>query len=192
MNLHRSSGIAVASLVIGLAFLAAGTLLIAFAPYRSLNCVHPERPEALACASAGATDVIAEKMQCPLLPDIQCQLDANILGFIPSFAQNLTGIQDFELSIIQMERNFASKGKSKRSGAKATLLFVTAQGPIDLGWHASEFAKPKYHDQLMALARSPLVARLELFESRTLTVVIGFFMVAIGLMASGSAFSARR
>ena len=192
MKLNRSGGAAAASLVIGLAFLAAGALLIALAPYRSLNCVHPERPVALACASAATSDVIAEKMQCPLLPDIQCRLEANILGVIPSFEQNLTGIQDFELSIVQTERNIASKRKYNRTGAKATLLFVTTQGPIDLGWHASEFAKRKYNDQLMALARSPLAARLELIESRTPTVVIGFFMVVLGLMATSSGFSARR
>ena len=200
MKFHRCGGVAVINLVIGLAFFAAGALLLTFSPHRSLTCEHPLRPGANTCVAVesrlGVTshpnessDVSVDQAECPLVPDIQCRLEAKILGFIPSHDQSLAGIRDFDLLEDEVERRSTSKARSHRAVVDRTLLFVTAEAPIEMGWHAKVFAK--YHDELMAFARNPLAARIELVDNRKLPLVVGFVMMALGLMATLTAFSVR-
>jgi hypothetical protein len=193
MKLRRYGGSAAASLVVGLGFLAAGALILSLAPYRSLSCVHPERPEALACVAIEA-DGGVKPPECPLLPDIQCHLEAKVLGTVTSYDKSLVGVQDFGLLEDKVERRVTRQTRTRRGTVDRTLLFIapTMKEPIDLGWHAKTFATLKYHDKLLAFARDPHAARIELTDNRLLPPLVGIVMMVLGLLATFSGFSGQR
>ena len=190
MKFHRCGGAAVMNLVIPLAFFAFGALILTLSPYRSLTCEHPLRPGANACAAVELSDVSLDQAECPLVPDIQCRIEAKILGFIPSHDQSLADIREFDARTDKVER-YDSKTRSRRAAVESTLVFVTADGPDGMGQHANVFAESKYHSKLMAFARHPFAARIELVDNRKFPLVVGLVMISLGLIATFSAFRER-
>ena len=187
MKFHRCGGAAAMNFVIPLAFFAFGALILTLAPHRSLTCEHPLRPGANACAAVELSDESLDQAECPLVPDIQCRIEAKILGFIPSHGQSLADIREFDTRRDIVER-YDRKTRSRRAAAEGTLVFVTANGLDEMGWHAKVFAKPKYHDELMAFARHPFAARIELVDNPKFPLVVGLVMISLGLIATFSAF----
>ncbi len=190
MGPRQCRGSAATTMFIGLAFFVGGLITLIFAPHRSLVCQHPERPQSAACMALELSDDSERAApDCPLAADIQCRLEARIIGLIPSHDQRLAGIRDFGL----LEKKVNSSANNKaHAGVELTLLFVTEQGSVDLGWHAKAFATRKRHASLQAFARQPSAFRTDFAEKRMLPLVIGFVMLGLGLMTILSGFAARR
>ena len=182
----RTDDSIVPRLVFGLAFAAAGLLILALAPHRTLVCAHPARASTAACP---LDDPVASS-DCPTPPDIQCRLQAKIVGLIPSEDVRWDAIQGFDL--LEEASKLPAAAKARRKGVERTLRFVSAQGPVDPGWHGKAFATRKRHDQLLEFARNPAAARIELVDSPKLPLVAGFVMLALGLLIVFNALAGRR
>ncbi|HET9484028.1 MAG TPA: hypothetical protein VFO79_08730 [Xanthomonadales bacterium] len=177
-------------LVIGLAMCAGGLLLLALAPHRTLTCAHAARPPvASACMAAEAASsgdgaiaarggALVATSDCPLPPDIQCRLEARIVGLIPSEDARFSGIRDFDL-LEEWVKARASE-RARTGGMERNLQLVGAEGPVDPGWHGQSFATPAHHARLLAFARSPGAARIVLTDSPKLGIAVGFVMLALG------------
>ena len=180
-------------LFIGLAFVAGGLLVVALAPHRTLDCVHPARAPADTCpAIEQAESSDGSTPDCVTPPDIQCRLQAKVLGLIQTADVRMDGIRRFDLLVEKGTGYRKPKGVKRSSNVTLHLRFVDSNGPVDLGWHARAFTTYERHDRLVAFARKPVSARIELIDSPRVPLVVGFVMVLLGALTVNSALAARR